>query len=49
MLGSTDIRINVLNSIVVFMGGGAAFLVLKRIFFKELPDYVDTLKKVEAK
>lgn len=49
MLGSTDIRINVLNSIVVFMGGGAAFLVLKRIFFKELPDYVDTLQKVEAK
>lgn len=45
MLGSTNIRINVLNSVVLFMGGGIAFLILKRIFFKELPDYVDTLKQ----
>lgn len=43
MLGSTDIRINVLNSVVLFMGGGAALLILKRIFLKELPDYVDTI------
>lgn len=49
MLGSTDIRINVLNSLVLFVGGGIAYLVLKRIFVKDLPDYVDcldlTLKK----
>jgi phosphatidylglycerol:prolipoprotein diacylglycerol transferase len=43
MLGDTNIRINVLNSIVLFMGGGIAYLILKRVFFKELPDYVDTI------
>ncbi len=43
MLGDTNIRINVLNSIVLFMGGGIAYLILKRIFFKALPDYVDTI------
>lgn len=49
MLGNTDIRINVLNSVVLFMGGGAAFLILKRVFFKELPDYVDTITPRETK
>lgn len=49
MLGNTDIRINVLNSVVLFMGGGIALLVLKRIFLKELPDYVDTIQPRELK
>jgi phosphatidylglycerol:prolipoprotein diacylglycerol transferase len=49
MLGDTNIRINVLNSIVLFMGGGIAYLILKRIFFKELPDYVDTITPREVK
>ena len=43
MLGNTDIRINVLNSILLFVGGGIALLVSKRIFLKDLPDYVDTI------
>ncbi|MDY0210395.1 MAG: prolipoprotein diacylglyceryl transferase [Acholeplasma sp.] len=43
MLGNTDIRINVLNSIVLFVGGGFAYLIAKRMLFKSLPDYVDTL------
>lgn len=43
MLGNTDIRINVLNSVVLFMGGGIAYLIAKRIFVKSLPDYVDSI------
>lgn len=49
MLGNTDIRINVLNSLVLFVGGGIAFLVLKRIFLKKLPDYVDTLNSGDSR
>lgn len=44
MLGQTDIRINVLNSVVLFMGGGIALLISKRVFFKELPNYIDEIK-----
>lgn len=43
MLGNSDIRINVLNSVVLFMGGGIAYLIAKRVFVKSLPDYVDTI------
>ena len=49
MLGNTDIRINVLNSILLFVGGGIALLVSKRIFLKDLPDYVDTITPRSSK